>query len=235
MRWMGAGVACVMMASLVVGAQAADTTHRLEAALQRQESQRLVGALRLENCRRRAARRQHLLRGERRHSCLSHAGGRQRAAERVHRDRRRLSGLRAQPRIQMGREEIRAAPRTWCATPGSSITCIASAPADWPAGSEAQIQEGDTGDSWAVSSQAVQLRRSEDRPLCAAGKWRRADHGGQRRQVRAHAPQQASTNIRAGTRSRSSCAATAPRTSSMAWPTCASTTSKAGTRLRIPG
>jgi hypothetical protein len=26
-------------------------------------------------------------------------------------------------------------------------------PADWPAGSEAQIQEGDTGDSWAVSSQ----------------------------------------------------------------------------------
>src|SRR6185295_12406327 len=26
-------------------------------------------------------------------------------------------------------------------------------PADWPAGAEAQIQEGDVGDSWAVSSQ----------------------------------------------------------------------------------
>ena len=37
--------------------------------------------------------------------------------------------------------------------PACCITCIATRPSDWPASAEAQIQEGDTGDSWAVSSQ----------------------------------------------------------------------------------
>ncbi len=190
MRWMGAGVACVMMASLVAGAQAAtDDNSRLEAALQRQEPQRLVGALRLENSRGGGASRQYFLRRERRHSCLSHAGGRQRAAERVYRNRSRTSGLRAQPRVSMGREEIRAAHE-----PGARRRAHLSRASRARGGLARRLRGADPGRRHRRLLGRVltpfQLRRSEDRPLCIAGKRRRAEDGGQRRQVRAHASQQ---------------------------------------------
>ena len=38
---------------------------------------------------------------------------------------------------------------------------------DWPAGAEAQIQEGDIGDSWAVSSQ-ISSFVIRDRAVCIA-------------------------------------------------------------------
>ena len=51
-----------------------------------------------------------------------------------------------------GEKKFRAAPRTR-ARRRPALPRASRHPANWPARFEAQIQEGDTGDSWAVSSQ----------------------------------------------------------------------------------
>ena len=89
-------------------------------------------------------------------------------------------------------------------------------PADWPASAEAQIQEGDTGDSWAVSSQVSSFVDPK------TGRYTLPENGGVPVTVGKNDDFQRTRHGRVNeypgwNTSRSSCAAIAPRTSSMAW------------------
>ena len=121
--------------------------------LQRQEPERLVGALRIEDARRCAAAVEHLRGEERRDSRLSDAEGRQRTAERVPLTVADYKDYVLSLEYKWGEKKF--APRLEHRPrrgPALSRASRHVRPIGPPA-AESQIQEGDTGDSWAVSSQ----------------------------------------------------------------------------------
>ncbi len=151
MRWMGAGIACVMMAPLVLGAQAADTStgwkplfngKNLQGWSVHYASRTSPGA----------APPTSIFSVE---NGVIHAYPTQGAGS--EQPNAYLETIAEHQDYVLSLEyrwgEKKFAPRMNLVRDAGLIYHVhRERTADWPAGSEAQIQEGDTGDSWAVSS-----------------------------------------------------------------------------------
>ena len=168
---------------------AAGHRSRLEAAVQRQESQRLDGALRIEDA---PARRRPRVcsRSKTAKSTLypTQAAGSAQPNAYIVTDAE-LQGLRLSLEYKWGEKKF--APRLDHVRDAGLLYHVhRDRPADWPASAEAQIQEGDTGDSWAVSAQrhrASSIRKPAATrcprtaacraPSASDGKFERTRHG----------------------------------------------------------
>ena len=188
MRWMGAGVACVMMASLVVGAQAATMTTPAgspSSTARISSGWSVHYASKTADGRRPPASIFEVKNGEI-HAYPTQAAGSEQPNAYIVTDAEHQDYVLS---LEYKWGEKKFPPRlNHVRDAGLLYHVHRERPADWPASSEAQIQEGDTGDSWAVSSQVSSFVDPKTRPLRAAGERRRAGHRGQVRRVRAHAP-----------------------------------------------
>jgi alpha-3'-ketoglucosidase len=152
MRWMGVGVACVMMSSWVLAAQAAtDTTtgwkplfngRNLKGWSVHYASKTAAGAP--------AASSIFSVENGVIHAYPAQSAGSEQPNAYIETDAEYQDYVLS---LEYRWGEKKFAPRTNLVRDAGLIYHVhRERAADWPAGSEAQIQEGDTGDSWAVSS-----------------------------------------------------------------------------------